>query len=163
MCPQASWLQQRWAAWAAHQRTDHHTVCPQTWLCRYEYAHSLITAFDGQRGHCHICTFPASFCAGYITTTLHDNRLRQNSVCAALSPDVAGILVAARCITRAKEHPDGIVRVKHQSTEDGESCDTVAMEITTTASPYKRHRYPTEIIGHAVWALFSFFAELSRC
>jgi putative transposase len=30
------------------------------------------------------------------------------------------------------------------------------MKTSTTASPYKRHRYPVEIIGYAVWLYFRF-------
>ncbi len=34
-------------------------------------------------------------------------------------------------------------------------CDTGGMK-TTAASPYKRHRYPAEIIAHTVWLYFRF-------
>ncbi len=32
----------------------------------------------------------------------------------------------------------------------------ISMKTNTAASPYKRHRYPTEIIGYAVWLYFRF-------
>ncbi len=35
-------------------------------------------------------------------------------------------------------------------------CDTLSMKTTTTAPSYTRHRYPAEIIAHAVWLYFRF-------
>ena len=37
-----------------------------------------------------------------------------------------------------------------------ESCDTWGLHPTTTASPYKGHRFPHELIRHAVWLDFRF-------
>src|SRR5205085_2393808 len=35
-------------------------------------------------------------------------------------------------------------------------CDTAPMNEVTAAPDYKRHRFPPEIIGHAVWLYFRF-------
>jgi len=41
-----------------------------------------------------------------------------------------------------------------QGNESGSLCDTRRMREHASAPNYKRHRFPPEIIGHAVWSYF---------
>jgi hypothetical protein len=50
----------------------------------------------------------------------------------------------------------GIVNLRSSLWRLGPVCLTRRMNTLTPANPYKNHRFPAEIIGHAVWLYFRF-------